>query len=198
MIHCLLISKNQSLKDQFIKSIHQVFQNHFEIQYQIKTFDDTTPFNENEFSLNDFTLLFFDENIEKSFLSRISKSRPDIYLIVFSDKKEITFYYDYHIYSSLSYHDTFYAYYSLLKSLISIYYTPSIKKIHFISNKMMLFIDYDQIIQLQYENHKLFLTTCDDFYQVRGSLNNYLFLVEQYNFIRASRSKIVNPKYEQK
>lgn len=198
MINCILICNNSQTKKKFYNTINRIFQN-FDLSYQIIDADNkVNNIDINQISCNDFSILFFDENIDKSFLLRISKSRPDIYLVIFNNKKEISFYYDYHIYATLPSDSNYEEYYNLVKSLISIHYLRPKRKIHFISNKTILLIDYNQIISLHYKNHKLFLTTLDSFYQVQGSLKNYMFLTKYFNFRLISRSIIINMEHKNK
>jgi len=197
MIHLLLLTLDQNLINQFQHSVTEIMNDYCQIQYKI-----TIVKNQNadivlkKFAIDEFNVLFFDENIDEIILQYIRVSRPDIYFVIYSHKKEIPFYYDYHIFSSLPYVNNQTKYIKTFKSLVAIYSDKPKKKVHFISNKMLLLFEYDQIIQLHYKDHKLFLTTHDGQYQVKGSLKNYIYLVEKYNFIMTSRSKIINPKYK--
>lgn len=196
MINCIIVSKSQVLINEFKYSIQKVFCEYFELSYRLIIIDECENYVDiNRIISDDLSILFFDERMEKSILYKFCKSRPDIYLVVFSKKKEISFFYECHIYSLLSYDNSLLDYIHLIKSLILVHYSHLNRKIHFISNKAILLIDSEQIIKLQYHDHKLILKTLDNVYQVSGSLKDYLFLVKKSNFKLNSRSTIINLDY---
>lgn len=173
--------------NEILKSFHQENMIAYNIHYYYQEFKYSELFVNN--TLN---VLIFDDNIIVNDLDAIIEHCPNITLVAFSKLKTIPFYYKYHIFGKLDIPLKKDQFTKLLLDLMRRYSFKS--KIYFISNKNIIYVDYDDINYLKYTDRKLYLYTTDNKYQINGQLKHYLFLCDNDLFIKYKRSMIIKNK----
>lgn len=140
-------------------------------------------------------VFIFEYGINETILEEIAQKHLNAILIVVSEKKEITYFYQYHIYANVLFENFEEDIEQLLIEIIRNYLISIDYAVAFISNKNILKIKISEIRYLNVRERKLFLHTVDSQFQINGSLKNYLYLCKFMNFRKISRNKMSNMNY---